>query len=102
MIAVQLGDRRTVACAPRVRLALEGGKMEFLNTLKGWIHKIIEVGLAVIALTIVIQVLFGQTPFVSNVVGNLTKIVGDLGGAGFVGLIALLIILYLFSERAKR
>ncbi len=76
--------------------------MDFLDKLKGWIHKIIEVGLAVIALTLVVQILFGATPFLSNVVGNLTKIVGDLGGAGFVGLIALLIILYLFSDRAKR
>ncbi|MBM3503153.1 MAG: hypothetical protein FJX65_04695 [Alphaproteobacteria bacterium] len=77
--------------------------MDVINQIKGWIYRIIEVALALIALAIVIQVMFGpQVPFFSGIVANLTKIVSDLGGAGLVGLISLAIILYLFSDRAKR
>jgi hypothetical protein len=38
-------------------------------------------------------------PFLGNVVGNIVALVKDLGSNGIVGLIALGIILWLFSKR---
>ena len=53
------------------------------------------------ALAIVVQVLFGSNQFLSsNVVGNLIDIIQSLGNNGLVGLIALAIILWLFSKRS--
>ena len=74
---------------------------DMMEKVKGWIGKITELGLLLIALAIVVQVLFGNNQFLSsNVVGNLIDIIQSLGNNGLVGLIALAIILWLFSKRS--
>jgi hypothetical protein len=54
-----------------------------------------------LALGIVCAMLVGAAnlPFFGNVVTNIMALVGDLGKNGLVGLIALGIILWLFSNR---
>jgi hypothetical protein len=72
-----------------------------LDTVKGWIGALTEIGLMLIALAIVASILVGsQLPFFGGVVANLMAIVKDLGANGLVGLIALGIILWLFSRRS--
>jgi hypothetical protein len=39
-------------------------------------------------------------PFLGNVVGNIVTLITDLGKAGVTGLIALGVILWLFSKRS--
>jgi hypothetical protein len=74
--------------------------MDFLNTVKGWIGALTEIGLMLIALAIVAALLVGANlPFFSGVVGNLTSLVKDLGANGLVGLIVLGFIIWLFSKR---
>jgi hypothetical protein len=74
--------------------------MEFLNTIKGWIGALTEIGLMLIALAIVAALLVGaNVPFFSGVVGNLTNLVKELGANGLVGLIVLGFIIWLFSKR---
>jgi hypothetical protein len=74
--------------------------MDFLNTVKGWIGALTEIGLMLIALAIVAALLVGANlPFFSGVVGNLTNLVKDLGANGLVGLIVLGFIIWLFSKR---
>ena len=53
------------------------------------------------ALGVVVEIVFGKgAVFGKSVVANLTEIVGDIGGAnGFVGLIAILIIMGIFLKR---
>ena len=71
-----------------------------LENVKGWIGKLTELGLLLIAFAIVVQVLIGSNTFLSsNVVANLIDVVQSLGNNGLVGLIALAIILWLFSKR---
>lgn len=54
-----------------------------------------------LALAIVAALLVGGTlPFFGGVVGNIVGLVKDLGNNGLVGLIALGIILWLFSKRS--
>jgi hypothetical protein len=81
--------------------ALQGGDMpNMLENVKGWIGKLTELGLLLIAFAIVVQVLIGSNTFLSsNVVANLIDVVQSLGNNGLVGLIALAIILWLFSKR---
>lgn len=75
--------------------------MDALKGLKNVIGQLTEVGLMLLALAIVAALLVGgQVPFFGNVVGNITKMVGDLGQGGLVGLIALGLILWLFSKRS--
>jgi hypothetical protein len=74
--------------------------MDFLNTIKGWIGALTEIGLMLIALAIVAALLVGANlPFFSGVVGNLTNLVKELGANGLVGLIVLGFIIWLFSKR---
>ncbi|MEE3180993.1 MAG: hypothetical protein VX254_05915 [Planctomycetota bacterium] len=74
-----------------------------LGTLKGLIRDVTEVGIYLLALGVVAGILFGtgeaaQLAFVGDVVANVVKLVGDLGGAGLTGLLSLAVILYLFKR----
>ncbi|HZS63971.1 MAG TPA: hypothetical protein VFA53_05680 [Xanthobacteraceae bacterium] len=74
--------------------------MDKLQTVKGWIGALTDIGLMLLALGIVVSLLVGaNTVFVGNPVGNIIAMVKDLGSNGLVGLIALGIILWLFSGR---
>jgi TRAP-type C4-dicarboxylate transport system permease large subunit len=74
--------------------------MELMDRVKHWLRQITEVGLLLVALFIVIQLLFGtQWLAAANVVQNLIDLIRALGDNGVVGLIAIAIILWLFSKR---
>ena len=73
---------------------------DFVNgLLKGWIRHLIEIGFVLLGLAIVIQILFGVSEFFPDVVVNLVDIVNSFGGHGLVGLIAVAIVLWLFTGR---
>jgi choline-glycine betaine transporter len=74
--------------------------MDSLQAVKKWIGALTDIGLMLLALAIVAALLVGATlPFFGNVVANIMTLVKSLGDGGLVGLIALGIILWLFSER---
>jgi len=74
--------------------------MEIFDKAKAWIVRITELGLLLVALSIVLQMLFGNNvAFFGDVVGNLIKLLTALGNNGVVGLVAIAIILYLFSRK---
>ena len=71
-----------------------------VETIKKWIGALTEVGLLLLALAIVAALLVGANlPFFGDVVTNIMALVKSLGDAGLVGLIALAIIIWLFSGR---
>jgi hypothetical protein len=76
--------------------------MSTIQTVKAWIGALTELGLMLLALGIVCALLVGgaNLPFFGNVTGNIMAFVKDLGANGLVGLIALGIILWLFSNRS--
>ena len=74
--------------------------MEIFDKAKAWIVRITELGLLLVALSIVLQMLFGNNvAFFGDVVGNLIKLLTALGNNGVVGLVAIAIILYLFNRK---
>jgi hypothetical protein len=76
--------------------------MQFFTEIRKWLVEITEIALLLIALGVTVEILFGSTstvPFFGPVVGNLTNIVAGLGDKGLVGLVALGIIIYLFSRK---
>ena len=72
-----------------------------LDQVRGFLRTATELGLLLVALAVVMQILFGAAvPFVGgNVVGNITGLIASLGQQGLGGLIALLVIVYLFQRR---
>jgi hypothetical protein len=74
--------------------------MDALHTVKSWIGALTEIMLMLLALAIAAALLVGPSlPFFGNVTANLLAFVKTLGDGGLVGLIALGIILWLFSHR---
>ena len=75
--------------------------MNGLTTLKSWIGALTEIGLMLLALGITLALLAGPAvPFLGDVTGNIVKLVKELGSNGIVGLIALGVIVWLFSKRS--
>jgi|TARA_R110000803_G_C11892993_1_gene311147 hypothetical protein len=66
--------------------------MEILATIKTWAGELAEVVVSVLALSIVLELLMGNSaiPFLPtpSVIGNVTDVVNTLGGQGLVGLLA--------------
>ena len=74
-----------------------------LDQVRTFLRTATELGLLLVALAVVLQILFGSAvPFVGgDVVGNITSLIGSLGQQGLVGLIALLVIVYLFQRQPR-
>jgi hypothetical protein len=64
--------------------------MQIIDNIIGALKKITELGVALLALAVVLQVIFGSdVAFLKvDVVSNLTSIIQGLGDGGLVGLIA--------------
>lgn len=75
--------------------------MEITSNIKNWINAVTEIGVMSMALAIVATLLVGgeNLPFFGTVVANLTHLIKDLGASGLSGLIALGIIIALFSRK---
>ena len=67
----------------------------------GWIRSITELGLAVIALGVVLQVIFGAAvPFLGlDIVGSVVGLVKQLGAEGLVGLVAVWVRWGIYSKK---
>lgn len=75
--------------------------MDAIKNIKAWIGAITDIGLMLLALAIVAALLVGSNlPFFGSVVGNIVGLIKDLGANGLVGLIALGVIIWLFSKRS--
>ncbi|MEJ6558197.1 MAG: hypothetical protein QNL23_00040 [Candidatus Thioglobus sp.] len=73
------------------------------DTIISTIKKLTEAGIALIALAVVVQVIFGTSaagvPFIGgDVIGTITDIVASLGSHGLVGLAAVAVIYALFTR----
>tara|TARA_B100001564_G_C20104491_1_gene430720 strand:+ start:251 stop:460 length:210 start_codon:yes stop_codon:yes gene_type:complete len=67
-----------------------------METAKRWVSELTSIGMALIALGIVLGVVVGpDVVFVPNVLENLMAAVAMLGDAGLVGIIVLLIVIEL-------
>ena len=67
----------------------------------GWMRSLTEAGLALIALGVVLQIIFGATvPFIGlDVVGSVLGLVAKFGGEGLVGLIGLWILWGIYDKK---
>tara|TARA_B100001093_G_C26584686_1_gene908838 strand:+ start:136 stop:372 length:237 start_codon:yes stop_codon:yes gene_type:complete len=72
-----------------------------LANAKKMVGSLTEIVIALLALAIVASLLVGPNnmAFLGDVVGNITRLVSDLGGAGLAGLISLGVVLALFQQK---
>ena len=75
--------------------------MKGFELVKGWARELVDIMLLFIALGVLVQIIFGtdNTSYFGKITGNLMNFVTQLGSNGFVGLIALLIIISIFTKR---
>jgi len=75
--------------------------MQIIDNIIGFLKKITDLGIALLALAVVLQVVFG-TPvaFIGvDVVGNLTDLISGLGDNGLVGLIAAAVLYHVIVNK---
>ena len=67
----------------------------------GWIRQLTELGLAIIALGVVLQVIFGAAvPVLGlDIVGSVVALVKQFGSEGLVGLVAVWVLWGIYSKK---
>ncbi len=67
----------------------------------GWIRQLTELGLAVIALGVVLQIILGASiPFLGlDIVGAVVALVKQFGSEGLVGLVAIWVLWGIYSKK---
>ena len=75
--------------------------MELLQKITAGIKAATEASVALLALAVVLQVLFGSDMIFLpvDVIGNITGLVASLGSQGLVGLVALGVIYWIFTKK---
>ena len=77
--------------------------MDYMQRAGAWIIGLTHISVMLLTLGIVWGVLFGSAvPFIGgDVVGNIVGIVNQLGSAGLSGLIALVVVFWLFRHQNR-
>ncbi len=72
-----------------------------LEKAKAFLQQVLDLGLVLVGVAVILQIIFGNVvPFVGgDIVGNIVKIVKELGDGGLVGLIAAGLILHVINKR---
>ena len=80
---------------------IQKGSNPMLEKATGWIRSLTEAGLALIALGVVLQIIFGAAvPFIGiDVIGSVTGLVKSLGSEGLVGLVAIWVLWGIYSKK---
>jgi hypothetical protein len=66
---------------------------------RNYVSGITSVVINLVALAILVEVIYGQGIFGMGVIGNITKLVNDIGSSGFAGLVSLLVLVVLFKGK---
>lgn len=77
--------------------------MEIITTVKKWASAMADLGVSIIALSIVLEVLFKGVaiPFfpATSVITNITSIVSAIGSQGLVGLVAVWVLYSIWKNK---
>ena len=72
---------------------------KIFGTIKSFFSGVTELLFTFLALGILVQVLFGGAVFGMDVVGNVTALIESLGNSGFVGLLAVIVLVRLLDKK---
>ena len=77
--------------------------MDIVSTVQKWVGKIADLGVSLLALTIVAELLgLGAVPFMPNgvsVIDNVSGVVESLGSSGLVGLLAVWVLWMIWKNK---
>ena len=77
--------------------------MDIISNVKGWVSKLAELGVSLLALTIVAELLgLGSVPFMPDgvsVISNVSGVVDTLGSSGLVGLLAVWVLWMIWKNK---
>jgi|TARA_R110000751_G_scaffold93371_1_gene182430 hypothetical protein len=69
------------------------------NKVTGFLTGLGGLLMAFLPLTILWQVLTGETVFGMDVIGNLTNLIASIGEGGFAGLVVLILVVSFFTDK---
>ena len=69
-----------------------------VSSIKSTISGLVDVLMPAMSLMVIVEVIFGTGAFGFSVISNITNLVGQFGENGFVGLLALMIIIGFFKK----
>jgi len=72
---------------------------KIFEIIKSFFNNMNDLLLAFLSVGILVQVLFGGSVFGIDVVGNVTKLINSLGNSGFVGLIAVILLMKILDKK---
>ena len=72
---------------------------KIFEMIKSFFNNMNDLLLAVLSVGILVQVLFGGSVFGMDVVGNVTNLINSLGNSGFVGLIAVILLMKILDKK---
>jgi|TARA_R100000479_G_scaffold161414_1_gene99130 hypothetical protein len=73
---------------------------EIMNKVTGFLGGLSTIMLSFVSLSILAEVIFGVGVFGTSVVSNVMGLVKSMGDGGFVGLIALIILIQIFQKKS--
>lgn len=77
--------------------------MDIIKSVKSWVGTLAELGVSLLALTIVAELLgLGSVPFMPDgisVIDNVTGVVESLGSSGLVGLLAVWVLWLIWKNK---
>ena len=66
---------------------------------KGFFVGVTDLLTVFIALAVVVQVVFGSPVFGMDVIGNIVALINSLGASGFVGVLAVVLLISFFDKK---
>ena len=69
------------------------------KTIKGFFTNVSDLLITFLSVGILVQVLFGGAVFGMDVVGNVTSLINTLGNSGFVGLLAVILLMKILDKK---
>jgi hypothetical protein len=72
---------------------------KIFGMIKGFFSGVTDLLMTLLSVGILVQVLFGAPVFGIDVVGNVTDLINTLGNSGFVGLLAVIVLVKLIDRK---
>ena len=72
---------------------------KIFDTVKSFFSGVTDLLMTFLTVGILVQVLFGGAVFGMDVVGNVTALIESLGNSGFVGLLAVIILVKILDKK---
>ena len=72
---------------------------KIFETVKGFFSGVTDLLMTFLTVGILVQVLFGGAVFGMDVVGNVTGLIESLGNSGFVGLLAVIVLVKILDKK---